>query len=75
MSGIILGSIVEDAAPARLEALGYAVLHGPDMSPIGDSLGLIRSQGAREGFTDVVLKNRLRQGLGPLDPALPESVR
>ena len=28
----ITKSIVEDAAPAWLEALGYAILHGPDIA-------------------------------------------
>lgn len=60
--------------PLWLEALGYAVLHGPDMSPTGDTFGLILSQGEMEDFTHVVLKNRLRKGLGPLNPALPEGV-
>lgn len=31
-------SIVEDAAFAWQESLGYAVLHGPDISPGGDTL-------------------------------------
>jgi hypothetical protein len=30
-------SVVEDAALAWLEALGYRVLHGPDISPGGDT--------------------------------------
>ena len=72
MSGIILGSIAEDETLAWLEALGYAALHDPDISPTGDTFGLILSQGESEGFTDVVLKNQLRQGLWPLNPALPE---
>ena len=31
-------SIVEDAALAWLAGLGYSVLHGPDISPGGDTL-------------------------------------
>lgn len=40
-------SVVEDAALAWLESLGYAVLHGPDISPIGDTLTLALSQRER----------------------------
>ncbi len=42
-------SIVEDAALAWLEALGYAVLHGPDISPAGDTLTPALSLPAGEG--------------------------
>jgi hypothetical protein len=31
-------SVVEDAALGWLGALGYAVLHGPDISPIDQAL-------------------------------------
>ncbi len=41
-------SIVEDAALAWLEALGYAVLHGPDISPGGNTLTPALSQWERE---------------------------
>lgn len=71
---LFIESIVEDAALSWLEVLGYAVLHGPDMSPTGVTFGLILSQGEIEDFTYVVLKSRLRQGLGPLNPALPNGV-
>lgn len=30
-------SVVEDAALAWLEGMGYAVLHGPDISPSGET--------------------------------------
>ena len=33
MSAVFTESIVEDAALAWLEALGYAVLHGSDIAP------------------------------------------
>ena len=40
-------SVVEDAAIAWLEGLGYAVLYGPDISPGGDTLTLALSQRER----------------------------
>ncbi len=64
-------SVVEDAALAWLEALGYAVLHGPDISPVGDTLTPALSQKERERYSDVVLEGRLRQALVRLNPDLP----
>ena len=59
-------SIVEDAALAWLEALGYAVLHGPDIA--AGELGAERSD---PNYRDVVLEGRLRQALVRLNPDLP----
>ena len=59
-------SVVEDAALAWLEALGYAVLHGPDIAA--------GEPGAERGdpnYRDVVLEGRLRQALARLNPDLP----
>ena len=64
-------SVVEDAALAWFESLGYAVLHGPDISPGGDTLTLALSQREREHYSDVVLDRRLRQALVHLNPDLP----
>ena len=59
-------SIVEDAALAWLEALGYAVLHGPAIA--AGEPGAERSDPA---YRDVVLDGRLRQALFQLNPDLP----
>src|SRR3990170_2803475 len=64
-------SVVEQATLAWLESLGYAVLHGPDISPGGDTLTLALSQREREHYSDVVLERRLRQALAHLNPDLP----
>jgi type I restriction enzyme R subunit len=64
-------SVVEDAALAWLQELGYTVLYGPDISPIGDTLTLAISQRERESYRDVVLEGRLRQALVRLNPELP----
>ena len=51
-------SVVEDAALAWLEALGYAVLHGPDIAT-GES-GAERND---PNYREVVLSERVRQAL------------
>ncbi len=59
-------SVVEDAALAWVESLGYAVLHGPDIA--AGELGAERSD---PNYRDVVLEGRLRQALVRLNPDLP----
>ena len=61
MTSSFTESIVEDATLAWLEGLGYAVVHGPDISPGGDTLTLALSQREREQYSDVVLERRLRE--------------
>ena len=59
-------SIVEDAALAWLDSLGYTVLHGPDIA--AGELGAERSD---PNYRDVVLERRLHQALEHLNPDLP----
>jgi type I restriction enzyme R subunit len=59
-------SIVEDAALAWLEALGYAVLHGPDIAA-----GEPAAERIDPNYRDVLLEARLRQALVRLNPDLP----
>jgi type I restriction enzyme R subunit len=59
-------SVVEDAALAWLEALGYAVLHGPDIA--ADEPAAERHD---PNYRDVVLDARLRHALVRLNPDLP----
>ena len=59
-------SVVEDAALAWLEGLGYVVLHGPDIA-VGEP-GTERSD---PNYRDVILERRLRQGLVRLNRDLP----
>ena len=59
-------SVVEDAALAWLEALGYSVLHGPDIA--AGEPGAERSD---PNYRDVVLDGRLHQALVRLNPDLP----
>jgi type I restriction enzyme R subunit len=59
-------SIVEQAALAWLEALGYEVLHGPEIA-----VGEPAAERIDPGYRDVVLERRLRQTLVQLNPDLP----
>jgi type I restriction enzyme R subunit len=57
-------SVVEDAALAWLESLGYTIKHGPEIGP-----GELFSE--RKDYGQVILTNRLREGLARLNPTLP----
>ena len=57
-------SIVEDAALAWLEGLGYEVLSGPSIAP-GEAAA------ERADYSQVVLEDRLRLRLARLNPDLP----
>ena len=57
-------SIVEQAALAWLESLGYAILSGPEIAP-----GELQAE--REDYRQVVLERRLRQALQQLNPQVP----
>jgi type I restriction enzyme R subunit len=59
-------SVVEDAALAWLEALGYAVLHGPDIAA-----GMPGAERSDPNYRDVVLERRFRDALAALNPTLP----
>jgi hypothetical protein len=56
-------SVVEDAALAWLESLGYGVLHGPDIA-----VGMLGAERSDLNYRDVVLGVRLRQSLVRLNP-------
>jgi type I restriction enzyme, R subunit len=58
--------IVEDAALAWLEALGYAVTHGPDIAA-----GEPDAERSDANYRDVLLERRLRRALARLNPGLP----
>ncbi|MBI3043491.1 MAG: type I restriction endonuclease subunit R [Betaproteobacteria bacterium] len=57
-------SVVEEAALAWLAALGYLVLHGPDIAP-----GELAAE--RRDYGQVLLEERLRQALARLNTRLP----
>jgi len=59
-------SVVEDAALAWLEGLGYAVLHGPEIA-----VGMPGAERSDPSYRDAVLEQRLRQALVRLNPGLP----
>jgi type I restriction enzyme R subunit len=64
--GTFTESVVEDAALAWLESLGYAVLHGPDIAA-----GMPGAERNDPNYRDVVLEGRLRQALVRLNADLP----
>lgn len=64
--GAFTESVVEDAALAWLEALGYTVLHGPDIAA-----GEPRAERSDPNYRDVILEGRMRQALVRLNPDLP----
>lgn len=57
-------SVVEQAALAWLEAIGWRIAHGPDIAP--DTL-----LAERRDYSEVVLAQRLRDALARLNPDLP----
>jgi len=57
-------SVVEQAALAWLEALGYTILSGPEIAP-GEAMA------ERDNYGQVVLEYRLRQALARLNPQVP----
>jgi type I restriction enzyme R subunit len=66
-SGTFTESVVEQAALAWLESLGYAVLAGPEIAP-GEP------QAERGEYRQVVLERRLRQALERLNPQFSSDV-
>ena len=61
----ITESVIEQAALAWLESLGYTVLSGPEIAP-----GELQAE--RESYGQVVLEGRLRQALQRLNPKAPK---
>lgn len=57
-------SVVEDAALAWLESVGYTIKHGPEIGP-----GELFAE--RGDYGQVLLADRLRQALARINPALP----
>ncbi len=59
-------SVVEEAALAWLDALGYVVKNGPEIA-----YGEVTAERSDPNYRDVVLESRLRDALVRLNPALP----
>jgi type I restriction enzyme R subunit len=59
-------SDAEKSALAWLDALGYAVLHGPEIAA-----GTPSAERSDPGYRDVVLEKRFRKALAHLNPDLP----
>lgn len=63
MTRKVTESTIEETVLEWLGALGYSMLHGPDIEPE-------KPDAERENFTDVVLERRLRQAIARLNPEL-----
>ncbi len=61
-------SVVEEAALAWLEAIGWRIAHGPDIAPDMPAA-------ERADYGEVVLAQRLRDALARLNPVLPGEAR
>lgn len=61
----LIKSDVESTALSWLEAFGWQIAHGPEISPGGDTLTLALSQRERESYGQVLLARRLRDVLLP----------
>ena len=59
-------SVVEDAALDWLKALGYTILHGPEIAA-----GEPCAERTDANYRDVILEQRLRKALERLNPTLP----
>ena len=57
-------SVVEEAALAWLESSGWQIAQGPDLAPVV-------SGSERADYGETVLRQRLRDALARLNPALP----
>jgi type I restriction enzyme R subunit len=64
--GLFSESVVEDAALAWLEGLGYSILHGPDIA-----VGEPAAERTDPNYRDVLLEGRLKGALARLNPGLP----
>jgi hypothetical protein len=65
MSSSFTESTVEHAALAWLDATGWRIAHGLDISPTGDTLTPSLSQREKKSHPEVVLAQRLRDVLLP----------
>ena len=66
MTNSFTESVVEQAALAWFEALGYTIAHGPE-------IGCGQPGAERQDWAQVVLEDRLRQALQRLNPKVPAS--
>ncbi|MCY4184737.1 MAG: type I restriction endonuclease subunit R [Rhodobacteraceae bacterium] len=64
---IFTEDIVEQAALAWFESLGYKLLHGPDIAP-GGSIQL------RTSYSEIILEEKLRSALTEINPHIPSDV-
>ncbi len=64
MTSHLTEDTIEQAALEWLSAIGFEVIHGPDIAPGEDA-------SERESFGDGVLEQRLKDAIARLNPDLP----
>ncbi|MFQ5443087.1 MAG: type I restriction endonuclease, partial [Nitrospinales bacterium] len=65
--GAFTEDVVEQAALAWFENLGYGLIHGPDIAPEGKAQ-------ERASYADVILEEKLRSVLATINPNIPADV-
>ncbi len=65
--GVFTEDVVEQAALAWFESLGYELVHGPDIAPGGDNQ-------LRTSYSDIILDEKLRSALVAINPHIPSDV-
>ena len=65
--GVFTEDVVEQAALAWFENLGYELVHGPDIAPGGDNQ-------IRASYSDIILDEKLRSALVAINPNIPSDV-
>jgi type I restriction enzyme R subunit len=65
--GVFTEDVVEQAALAWFENLGYELIHGPDIAPGGENQ-------LRANYSDIILDETLRHAIAAINPQLPADV-
>lgn len=65
--GVFTEDVVEQAALAWFENLGYELIHGPDIAPGGENQ-------LRASYSDIILDEKLRSALVTINPHIPSDV-
>lgn len=64
---IFTEDVVEQAALAWFENLGYELVYGPDIAPDGENQ-------QRASYSDIILDQKLRSALAAINPSIPADV-
>lgn len=70
--GNITESIIEQATLDWFRELGYAILFGPDISPVGAIHELSLHSYERTSYNDAILAGRVLSALNAINPTVPQ---